>query len=326
MREALSYDVFTRAGVPAPKTAYVRVFVTVPGQYDHEYAGLFTAIEEIDQTFFKDRWGKKVGLLVKPEGLRGMPYLEGDWASYERPYGAKAGSTAAGQSRFIAFVKFLNEAPDKEFEQHIGEYLDVDEFLRFLAGEVVLVNTDSPLAMNHNYFVTIHPTTNKVTWVPWDMNMSFGGFMTGDENLSIHQPSGRGMFPLADRMLANKTLRARYDAILREMVTRNVTVSRLVGEMERIAPTIRPAVAKDESVSLGSFERNLLADLTLSPESNGSMIFGRGRNGPPLRVFLTARVESVLAQLDGKSEGTPGRGGRGGFGPPPSRGRGFTVR
>ena len=50
---------------------HAKVYISVPGQYERQYAGLFTVIEQIDQTFFKDRWGKKVGVLVKPEGLRG---------------------------------------------------------------------------------------------------------------------------------------------------------------------------------------------------------------------------------------------------------------
>ncbi len=81
MREALAYDVFRRAGVPAPRTAFARVFLTVPGTYARKYLGLFTVVEQIDQAFFEDRWHRHVGLLVKPEDLKGMPYLGADWAS-----------------------------------------------------------------------------------------------------------------------------------------------------------------------------------------------------------------------------------------------------
>src|SRR5439155_4793370 len=89
MRESLAYDVFRRAGVPAPRTAFAQVFITVPGRHDRQYAGLFTVVEQIDQTFFRNRWGQKVGVLVKPEGLKGMPYFGDDWMRYERQYGSK---------------------------------------------------------------------------------------------------------------------------------------------------------------------------------------------------------------------------------------------
>ena len=315
MREALGYDVFRRAGVPAPRTAFAKVFVTVPGTYTHEYAGLFTVIEEIDQTFFKERWGSKVGVLVKPEGLRGMPYLDTTWAAYGRPYGEKGTAKPEDAARFMAFVKFLNQASDEEFARGIGDYLDVEEFLHFLAAEVVLVNTDSPLAMNHNYWVTIHPETKKVVWLPWDLNMAFGGFMSGDYNLSIYQASAKGVFPLADRLLANKDVADRYHQILRQMATSNFTVNRLGTEMAAIATAIRAAVAADGTLSLTNFERNLADDPFAIPDAGGSAgFFGRGRNGPPLKAFVSGRVESVIEQLDGKRAGTPGRSGRGGFG------------
>ena len=60
MRETLAYDVFRRAGIAASRTAYAKVFITTPGKYKEEYAGLFTVVEQVDQSFFKDRWGKKV--------------------------------------------------------------------------------------------------------------------------------------------------------------------------------------------------------------------------------------------------------------------------
>src|SRR5204863_1946294 len=40
-REVLSFAVFRAAGVPAPRTAYAEVTLTVPGTYDKEYVGLY---------------------------------------------------------------------------------------------------------------------------------------------------------------------------------------------------------------------------------------------------------------------------------------------
>lgn len=310
MREVMAYDVFRRAGVPAPRTAFAKVFITVPGEHTQEYAGLFTVVEEIDQAFFKERLGAKVGTLVKPEGLRGMPDLGDDWASYAARYVSKVTAKPDDAARFVAFVRFVNRASDEEFAARIGDYLDVDEFLRFLAGEVVLVNTDSPLGMNHNYWVTVRPDTHKVIWVPWDMNMAFGGFGVGDADLSLHQPSAPGTFPLADRMLATPALAKRYDQIVRDMVTTNASVKRLDAQMKTVAAAIRAAVATDPTTTVTAFERHLVADPGAAPQAaqNGfGFPGGRGRGGPPLRQFIASRADSVVAQLDGRREGTPGR-------------------
>jgi spore coat protein H len=215
-------------------------------------------------------------------------------------------------------VQFVADASDSEFAREIGNYLDVEEFLRFLAAEVVIVNTDSPLGMNHNYWITVQPKTHKVVWLPWDMNMAFGGFRGGDIDLSLRSPSPEGMFPLADRLLAAPQWLRRYNEILRDMMTSNVTVARMSAEITGMAAVIREAVAADQTTTLAAFERSVVEQPSNDTDANGSAggFFGPGRGGPPLRQFVEERIESVVEQLDGKRVGTPGRGRR--FGPPPS--------
>jgi len=288
----------------------------VPGRFDREYAGLFTAIEQIDQQFFKERWGSRVGVLVKPEAVRGMPDLGTEWPAYEVGYSSKIKAKPADAQRLVAFIRFLNDASDEAFATGIDGYVDVDAFLRFLAAQVLVVNTDSPLAMNHNYWLTVHPKTKKVVWLPWDMNMAFGGFMAGGADLSLMQPSAPGMFPLADRVLSIPSLAARYRAVVEEMVETNVMLGRLEDTMTQMATAIRQAAREDPTVTLARFDRNLRdtpasIDDAVQGEFRG---FRRGRTGPPLRRFVIDRLESVTEQLEGKSTGTPGRSR--GFGGP----------
>jgi spore coat protein H len=341
MREALGYDIFRHEGVPAARTAFAKVWLTVKGTYNNQYAGLYTVVEQIDQTFFKDRFGKKAGVVVKPESLNGMPYLGEDWDSYLVPYGAKSSTKIdpAAAKRFIEFTKFVKEASDEQFAKQVSDYVDVDEFLHFLAVEVMTVNLDSPLGFSHNYYITINPKINKVVWIPWDLNLAFGGFGGGrgrgpanpPQDLSINKPSQQGQFPLADRILAEPALLKQYDEIVRNLIAKNFTVERLSAQMKLMDDAINSALKDDRSVSEAQFERNMSADpstiaVTDSAQNDGGGFrggFGRGMGGPPLRQFIALRVASAQEQLDGKREGytAPGRGARGGrgafFGPPP---------
>src|SRR5262245_57864417 len=47
MRDAIAFAVFRAARVPAPRTAFVNLTVTVPGIYQDTPAGLFTIIEDV---------------------------------------------------------------------------------------------------------------------------------------------------------------------------------------------------------------------------------------------------------------------------------------
>ena len=137
--ESLAFAVFRAAGVPAPRTAYAQVTLTVPEKYDREYVGVYTVIEQVDKTFLKDRFGSAKGLLLKPEGVRGLEYLGEDWALYEKRYLPKTKVGDQATQRLIDFTRLVNKADDEQFRKEIGGYLDIDEFLRFLAANAIAV-------------------------------------------------------------------------------------------------------------------------------------------------------------------------------------------
>ena len=85
-REALAFALFREAGVPAPRTAMAEVTLTVPGEHQKAYLGLYTLVEPVDRAFLKDHFGTDKGLLVRPQGLRGLDFLGDDWEKYRGPY------------------------------------------------------------------------------------------------------------------------------------------------------------------------------------------------------------------------------------------------
>src|SRR5437667_7723210 len=66
MNEVLSHRLFRDAGVPAPRTAYARVYVSVPGKFDRTYFGLYSLVEDVDSNFAEEHFGTKKGALFKP--------------------------------------------------------------------------------------------------------------------------------------------------------------------------------------------------------------------------------------------------------------------
>ncbi len=58
MNEVLAYRLYRDAGAPAPRTAYARVYVTIPGSQARKYLGLYSLVENVDTNFFADaRYG-----------------------------------------------------------------------------------------------------------------------------------------------------------------------------------------------------------------------------------------------------------------------------
>src|SRR5947208_286564 len=118
-REALAFAFFREAGVPAPRTAMAEVTLTVPGRHDKAYLGLYTLVEPVDRAFLKDRFHTDKGLLVRPQGLRGLDFLGDDWEKYRGPYRPLAEPSPDEARRLIEFLRLVNQADDGRFREKI---------------------------------------------------------------------------------------------------------------------------------------------------------------------------------------------------------------
>src|SRR5262249_43460618 len=104
-REVLAYSLFRAAGVPAPRTAFAEVTLTVPGKYQKAHLGLYAVVENVDKGFLADRFGTDKGLLMKPFQVRSVEYLGNDWERYKGPYRPQSEATREEARRVIAFAR-----------------------------------------------------------------------------------------------------------------------------------------------------------------------------------------------------------------------------
>jgi spore coat protein CotH len=327
MNDTLAYRFFRDAGVPAPRTAYAKVYVDVPGVYTNRYFGLYTMPENVDGHFAKERFKTKDGLIMKPVTSRPFTDLGDDWAKYDNAYDPKTKATAAQKQRVIAFAQFVSHATDADFAKRLGEFLDVDGFARFLAATVWLSNFDSLLDMGQNYYVYLDPSSNMLSFIPWDLDHSWGtfglkGMQEQREQLSIAHPwTGPNRF--LERMFAVEDFNRRYRVQLTEINRTLGQPERLQKQVDEIAAATRDAVKEEGEEQSKRFEQSVAGKAPEAPANRGG--FG-GRPGmfassKPIKAFVTVRHASVADQLAGKSKGQEvqdqmfgGRGGRGGAG------------
>ncbi len=335
LREALAYHVFRAGGVPAGRTAFAKVFVTVPGKFERAFAGIYTAVEQVDDHYLTAHCGAKGGLLLKPEHLPGLPYFGDNWSAYTNLIEVKGVAKPSDTRRFIEMVKLVNQSDSARFQAAIGDYMEVDEFLRFLAVEGLLANMDSPLMTGHNYYLHLNPKTRKFSWLPWDLNEAFGGFFPGGNaseqaELSVDHPF-TSVNRLAERLLQAPATQARYRQIVRDLLATSFSAEKLFPVIDSMAATVRPAVASDKMLTVAQFEAALSTTnppATTTDERPRGFGFQPGRpNGPrgtrpAIKAFISQRVASVQLQLQGKSTGyvpremRPGQNGPRPFGPP----------
>jgi spore coat protein H len=342
MNEVLSHRLFRDAGVPAPRTAYARVYVTVPGKYDKEFLGLYSLVENLDKNFAGEVLGAKDAALFKPVTPSLFADLGDDWKSYNQTYDPKREPTAEQKQRVIDLCKLVTRADDAEFAARLGEYVELEEFARFLAVTVWLSELDGILGPGQNLFLHLDPKTHKLSFVPWDLDHSFGQFgMRGSqeqrENLSILKPwQGENRF--LDRVFKVDAFKKLYLARLDELQKTVFRPERLSTQVDEIAGAIRPAVKEESAEKLARFDQAVAGE-PVEPAG-----FGGGFGGPrpggdgqrfggsggfreptkPIKGFVKVRAQSVTDQLSGKSAGMTldesGFGGRGGPGRPGRQG------
>ncbi|MFN8855158.1 MAG: CotH kinase family protein [Planctomycetaceae bacterium] len=294
LRDALGYRLFAEAGLPAPQTRFAEVSVKV-GNDAPELLGLYTLVEQVDRKFLRQHLGSTSGLLLKPEGIKGIPWFGTEIYRYEQPYNAKWRGTDRQWERVIEFAHLVNRTEDDEFEETIESFLDVDRFLRFLACQVLLANLDSFLGSGHNYYLYLDDETNRFVFLPWDLDLSFGGFFLAGSvedlaELSLEHPH-QGENRLIDRLLRNPARREAYKVHLRGLVSRVFHpggLGTLAAEWERFAEPMR--------------EREAAAWSARGESTEGG--FGMwGRSGMRPSEFIKLREASVLSQLEGAAEG-----------------------
>ena len=175
--------------------------------------------------------------MYKPEGLRGGIQDLGDsWSAYVTRMRPDREATPHEQQRVIEFAKLVSQTNVELFRKRIGDYLDVERFLRFIAVNAMIANTDSYLGGSHNYYLYLDPADDKFRFIPWDQDLSMGGRGNNVNGPNILAPYS-GDQPLIYWLLDDPAVNARYRAIVREIGTTVFTrteLLKLIDALEKV--------------------------------------------------------------------------------------------
>ena len=72
----------------------MRVWVTIAGEVDRKYAGLYWLVENVDTNFIQARFKTKDGPILKPVSVNPFNDLGNDWAKYIQTYDPKTETIA----------------------------------------------------------------------------------------------------------------------------------------------------------------------------------------------------------------------------------------
>ncbi|WP_027629030.1 CotH kinase family protein [Ruminiclostridium cellobioparum] len=234
------------------------------------------------------------GMFGGSGGGTDLVYTDDEIDSYSNIFDNEVfNGSAADYNRVVKALKNLNSGTD------IEKYIDVDATLRYLAASTVVVNMDSYFSnMKHNYY--LYEKDGKLTMLPWDYNLAFGGFQMGSAeaavNLAIDTPvSGVEMSerPMLAKLLEVEEYKDKYHEYLKQIVDEYFNSGYFEKTVDSVNALISEYVSKD-ATAFYTHEQYTEAVAML-------------------KEFGTLRAQSIEGQLNGTIPSTTaGQSGAGG--------------
>ena len=305
MKDYFCYELFRKAGVPAPLTSYV--WLRVNGRD----RGLYLAVEDEENSFL-DRAYDGEGVIYKPEsksvGLTSediknikenglsMPkdprgtdlvYTYDDPESYPDIFeNAETDADETNAREVISALKDLSE------EKKLENCLDTKEIISFFAAHNFVLNYDSYTgAMLHN--LVLHDNNGKLSLIPWDYNLAFCTFVpgTGREvlkdvtnriNQGIDTPlisASEDRRPMWKWIADDEKYLAEYHDALDSLVSDYFESGEFDSRFNELYEMLLPYVEKDPTAFYSADEYT--------------------KGCETMRQFCNLRAESIRKQLDG---------------------------
>ncbi len=246
LREKVATDVFRNAGLAASHTAFYAVYL------DHgdgpQYFGVYTMVEEVDDTVLEEQFSDDEGNLYKPDG-DAASFASGTFDEDE--YVKKTNEDEADFSDVESLLNILNSATrmtdTSAWRAELEAVFDTDVFLKYLAVNTVIQNWDTYGRMTHNYYLYNDPATSKLTWIPWDNNESLQEGKRGGSLALDFSDITASEWPLIGYLYQDEVYKTKYDEYVKDVLEGPFNISTMQALYSSYATLVEPYATMEES-------------------------------------------------------------------------------
>jgi spore coat protein CotH len=210
LRERTSMALFARLGQPAPREAFVRLYI------NDTYQGLYAIVEPVDKDFLKRTTGENDGYLFEYEWVSNFygEDLGDELAPYKAIFSAETHEDEPDYALYqdVRFMfREINAQDDAGWVDRVDDFLDLKQFVTQAAIESYLSELDGLIgAWGMNNFYLYRPGNSRQHRLfPWDKDNTF---QTGDSSVLLRAEENN----ILRRALARDDLRALYLQVLED--------------------------------------------------------------------------------------------------------------
>lgn len=299
MRAKVSWDIFEKIGLPAPKANHVTLYI------NNEYFGLYLHVEHIDEEFVQDRFRSDAGNLYKSLYPADLSYISNNQDDYKwspnwanrRVYDLKTNTDEDDYSDLAFLISFLETASSTLFEEEIENYLNVDGVLRWMAVDILTGNWDNYWYNQNNFYLYNNPIDNRFEFIPYDYDNTLGidflGPDWGTRDINDWGQEGADR-PLVNRILEVQEYRNRLNFYIERTIEEVFNEEFLFPEIDRLRVLTATAAVTDiyrtldYGFDIGDYHTSFTSEL------GGHVKYG-------LKPYITARIASALNQVNGEN-------------------------
>jgi len=246
LREKVASEIFANAGLASSHTAFYTVYVDYGD--GPQYFGLYTLVEEVDDTVIETQFAQDDGNLYQPDGT-GASFINGTFSQsvFVKETNEEEADWSDITSLFAALHSGSRTSDPATWRAGLDAVFDTDVFLKYLAVNTVIQNWDTYGRMTHNYFLYHNPEDNKLTWIPWDNNEALqDGKQGGSLTLNFSNLQS-GRWPLIEYLYSDEVYRARYNQYVKETIEGAFEVNTMQALYVKYAALVQPYATSEVS-------------------------------------------------------------------------------
>ncbi|MDZ7336139.1 MAG: CotH kinase family protein [candidate division KSB1 bacterium] len=296
MRSKLCWDLFQQIRVPASRANHVRLYI------NDKYYGLYINVEHVDDEFVQKRFGNQNGNLYKCLWPADLVYLGPDQQLYKKFFGDRqayelmTNKDKNDYSDLVHFIDVLNNTPASQFKIELEKVFNVDNFLKWLALNVLVGSWDDYWYLKNNYYLYHNTATDKFEFIPYDYDNTYGIDWVGGDwaTRNIYRWGNmQEKRPLVTRILELPEYRYRYTLYLETFMNNEFSFEAQEPRIDQLKAMITPAVAADSfrildwDFSISDFHQSFETSV---PTKYNHVPYG-------IKPYIKLRIASATSQL-----------------------------
>ncbi|HET8931808.1 MAG TPA: CotH kinase family protein [Polyangiales bacterium] len=247
IRQCLSYWLFARAGVPAPRCGFAQVSV------NGDDLGTYSNVESISKAFLRARFGSDTGNLYEGQGA---DFLSAKWSAFD----AKTDTTV--DTSDLDRLRTALQSEESQRLAAVEQVLDLDAFLTYWTMEALVADWDSYSTTSNNFYLYNDPKRG-FRFIPWGTDATLNErALTGatrPQTISTNADLSRELWAIAE-------VRTRYIARMRQLLDKVWKVDEILAEVDKMVAVLPDADAT-EVEQIRAFVRNRRAVITAELDS-----------------------------------------------------------